>query len=368
MRKQDGFTLIEFIVVMAIGVVLATGSFLTYSNYKERKDLEFAVDEVFSVVKSAQDRSVVQEGGSGWGVRFNSSSTGVDGYELFKGSTYSSSTVETGKGFRRSVKFSEPSGGRTYDMIFDSRTGKLNERKIITLTHKNENQQAGDVIVNSLGKSTRRMMSNIVGYWHFDEGTGTSTLDASGEGNTGELMNGVSWLSGNDCKAGGCLDFDGTDDYVEVGSLNNSSDLTVEAWVKFDSLDNNWLLNKRDNVDDNQWQLIHYDGALRAQVFDGTTGSVGGVNYGDINTDQWYHLAFTTNGISGGYINLYVDGEQVDSSSLSGDMKIGERELIIGSRGWLKSEGLHDGKIDEARIYNTALSSSTIKDHYDDLK
>jgi len=53
MRKQDGFTLIEFIVVMAIGVVLATGSFLTYSNYKERKDLEFGVDEVFSVVKSA---------------------------------------------------------------------------------------------------------------------------------------------------------------------------------------------------------------------------------------------------------------------------------------------------------------------------
>ncbi len=367
MRKQDGFTLIEFIVVMAIGVVLATGSFLTYSNYKERKDLEFAVDEVFSVVKSAQNRSVVQEGGSGWGVRFNSSSTGEDGYELFKGSTYSSSTVETSKKFRRPVRFSEPSGGRTYDMIFDSRTGKLNERKIITLTHENENDQAGDVLVNSLGRVTRRMVDDVVGYWHFDEGVGTSTLDASGEGNDGELISGVSWLSGNDCKSGGCLDFDGTDDYVEVNSLNNTGELTVEAWVRFDGLGDNWLLNKRDNSSDDQWQFIHYDGSLRAQVYDGAS-NVGEAIYASININQWYHLAFVTNGINGGYVKLYVDGEEVASGSLTGDMKLGARELVIGSRGWEKSAGLHNGRIDEVRVYNTVLSSSTIQAHYDDLK
>lgn len=35
--------------------------------------------------------------------------------------------------------------------------------------------------------------SGLVGLWHFDEGSGTSTTDASGNGNTGTLNGGVTW-------------------------------------------------------------------------------------------------------------------------------------------------------------------------------
>jgi hypothetical protein len=34
----------------------------------------------------------------------------------------------------------------------------------------------------------------LMGYWRFDEGNGTNTVDASGHGFTGTLLNGVSWV------------------------------------------------------------------------------------------------------------------------------------------------------------------------------
>jgi len=35
----------------------------------------------------------------------------------------------------------------------------------------------------------------LVGYWRFDEGSGTTTADSSGHGNTGTLMNGPQWVA-----------------------------------------------------------------------------------------------------------------------------------------------------------------------------
>jgi hypothetical protein len=52
-----------------------------------------------------------------------------------------------------------------------------------------------------------------VGYWKFDEGSGTTALDSSGNGNTGTLMNGPQWIDG---KIGKALQFHGIDDYVEM--------------------------------------------------------------------------------------------------------------------------------------------------------
>ena len=38
--------------------------------------------------------------------------------------------------------------------------------------------------------------SNLIAYWKFDEGIGNTTIDATGNGNTGTLINGPVWVSG----------------------------------------------------------------------------------------------------------------------------------------------------------------------------
>ncbi len=74
-----------------------------------------------------------------------------------------------------------------------------------------------------------------VGCWLFEEGSGTSTADGSGNGNTGTLFDSTMWTTdrfGNAVKA---LHFNGTSQFVKVSdstSLDISGDITIAAWVK----------------------------------------------------------------------------------------------------------------------------------------
>ena len=64
------------------------------------------------------------------------------------------------------------------------------------------------------GQSSAKIdQETIVGMWLFDEGKGEVTKDSSGNGNDGKLMNGPKWVDG---KFGKALEFDGTDDNVEM--------------------------------------------------------------------------------------------------------------------------------------------------------
>lgn len=70
-------------------------------------------------------------------------------------------------------------------------------------------------------------------YWNFDEGTGTTVADSSGNGNTGTLLNGTVWTTG---KRWNALQFDGVNDYVDLGSdasLNFSSadSFSISSWI-----------------------------------------------------------------------------------------------------------------------------------------
>jgi hypothetical protein len=73
---------------------------------------------------------------------------------------------------------------------------------------------------------------DLVAWWPFDEGAGTTAGDLSGNANNGTLKNGVTWVT--EGKFGSALSFDGLDDYIEVmddPSIDLNSEVTVEAWV-----------------------------------------------------------------------------------------------------------------------------------------
>ena len=75
--------------------------------------------------------------------------------------------------------------------------------------------------------------ANTRSLWHFSEGGGTRTYDKTAFDNDGTLYGGAAWTT--DARFGYALDFDGVDDYVEVGdngSVPLSGAMTVEAWIK----------------------------------------------------------------------------------------------------------------------------------------
>ena len=85
---------------------------------------------------------------------------------------------------------------------------------------------------NTLPKSD----SDTLGYWHFDDGSGTRADDSSSNSNHGTLKMTADWGSG---LFGGGVELDGDEDYVLIpdmlGGSSVFSDVTLEAWVNLDS-------------------------------------------------------------------------------------------------------------------------------------
>ena len=82
--------------------------------------------------------------------------------------------------------------------------------------------------------------SGLVAAYGFDEGSGTTVTDASGNGNNGTITN-ATWATSG--KYGDALQFNGTNALVTVpdaASLHLSSGMTLEAWVNPSTVNANW--------------------------------------------------------------------------------------------------------------------------------
>src|SRR3989338_5705843 len=91
----------------------------------------------------------------------------------------------------------------------------------------NELKQKVASIINSQTQTAQvaSLTTGLVGHWKFDEGTGLSAGDSSGNNNTGTLVNGPTWTTG---KIGQALNFDGVDDYVKIpGTATLMSNFSV---------------------------------------------------------------------------------------------------------------------------------------------
>src|SRR5689334_14830732 len=82
--------------------------------------------------------------------------------------------------------------------------------------------------------------TGLVAAYAFNEGSGASVTDSSGNGNNGSIS-GATWTTAG--KFGGALSFNGTSSLVVIkdsASLHLSTGMTLEAWVSPSSVPTNW--------------------------------------------------------------------------------------------------------------------------------
>lgn len=358
--KGAGFTMIELVLVVAIGVVLATVGVINIQKFRDSKDIEFSLNELAAAVEETRSRSVTQENGERWSVRFISTSTGTDAYEIYTGAVYASSNVVSYRSLRRSVKFGEPSGDRTIDLNFEPVTGRLANKKVITLASGKGVQRIGDVIVDTFGRVTKRIEDDVVGYWHFDEGTGGTAYDALGAGKNGILTGSVSWASVG--KAGAAVDCNNTTtDYINVSAtVDLSSVWTITAWFKYPlaTVGANWWTLTRGNAGDHQIIVRRSDSLLGMYDNIEATGfNSSGYVFTSLSTG-WHYIAVTGNG---GVQQFYIDGSYVGQTSKQSTTDV--RAICNyqgGSQNW--------GTVDEVRIWSRALTADEVKARYNDLR
>ncbi len=207
-----------------------------------------------------------------------------------------------------------------------------------------------------------------VAHWNFDEGTGISANDSSGNGNTGTLTGAThlpTWTKG---KFGKGIKFDGNDDYVTAGdisSVESQGALTAEAWVKVDGAGTQYegIISKNMKIDLLRAGGLGGNDDIFVRINDGsnpyayTTGNI-------LTNNIWHHVAMVFDGAQTGNANrlkLYFNGA-LQTLTFSGTVPTStgsdSTPLLIGK--YTEGSAYLSGATDDVRIYNYARSEKQV--------
>jgi hypothetical protein len=221
-------------------------------------------------------------------------------------------------------------------------------------------QQTDSGSIRGKPKNCNFPQSGLVGLWHFREGSGTQTVDDSGNGNAGTFVGGSSWVSG---KSGYGASFPSSaSKYVNITNqtnLNSFQDFSIAAWVKIAANSGNWQTFVGFGANGDEFLLAlgySYYLSFYSSGLSPAYKSVAAV----LPLNEWHHVFFERTGPNYAF---YIDGQLNASGSWSSTpiaINTAGRHLIGGDA---VSEN-YNGSIDEVTIWNRALSASEIQQAY----
>ncbi|MBU0640597.1 MAG: PEP-CTERM sorting domain-containing protein [Planctomycetes bacterium] len=204
----------------------------------------------------------------------------------------------------------------------------------------------------------------LIAHWPLSEGQGTWTEDVAGN-HDGTIYGGPPWVAGvTGSPSDYALDFDGSNDYVNVGQFTQfggTQHFSLCAWINRTTVSGPepYILNNM--YSSSRGIGLYSYGNMTAVTAGGINGTIYQAtvrDFEDIADGQWHLIVGTYDGSA---LQLYIDGEWRGSNSdfsyytaSTQNMNIGRMEQ--GARYYF------DGKIDEARIYNRALSADEVQD------
>jgi hypothetical protein len=192
-----------------------------------------------------------------------------------------------------------------------------------------------------------------IGYWRFDG----DTVDEMG-GTSMTLIGGPPYGSALISPYSGAqsLNCDGANDYAAVpddAKFDYTFNMSVEAWVNADVLSGTGMF-----VSKYSWGIGHLaGGAPRFWTYNGTT--VTNCTGSTLSTGTNYHIVGTYDGTN---MKLYVNGSLANTVAFTASFPTNANSLLVGS--WDTTTNYFDGRVDEAAVYNRALTAQEISDHY----
>jgi hypothetical protein len=161
--------------------------------------------------------------------------------------------------------------------------------------------------------------------------------------------------------------FNGSSSNISIPTLGGSfydNDFSISLWVNLNSLgglSTAYLFSGAGSRD----IFINFNsgnsgGGISARLYDGT---VRDVVYSSAVAGNWYHVVFVRSKTSG--LNLYVDGISRDTNTFTGNANaLSFTSDGIGGR--VQDRNTTDGRIDQVRIFSTALDSDQVSQLYNE--
>ncbi len=207
-----------------------------------------------------------------------------------------------------------------------------------------------------------------VGWWKFDEGSGTTAKDSTSNGNTGTLNNfnfdGTTngWTGG---VFGNALQFNGTNNYASTATqYNNPNPFTISLWFK--SVTSGPIMGfsqvQTASGSENRDRALWLNGSGTLAFTSGGSIITSAKPYLD---GAWHHAVAT---LSNAGMALFVDGGRVAANANTGAQnyagywRIGEWDCVSFYNAC--STMYFKGSVDDVRIYGRALQNYEVYDQY----
>jgi hypothetical protein len=230
-------------------------------------------------------------------------------------------------------------------------------------------------ILSLSGNGTLISTDNLFGWWKLDEISGNVVVDSSSAGYQGAATGFASDNIGVNGKINQSIDFDGTNDYVNMGDVNDvgaNEDFSLAFWFKTndDATGQSWpgFVSKEDGSGPRSGYLVILNSSslnkLTLETWSaGSQDSVTSIN--TVNDDIWHH-AVAVRDCSAGEIRLYIDGvlNGTDSTISTGTLS-SATDFVIGARLSISANRTVKSLIDDVRFYNRFLYPSEIQALYD---
>jgi autotransporter-associated beta strand protein len=211
-------------------------------------------------------------------------------------------------------------------------------------------------------------IKQLTTYYRFNEASGPTASDASGLSPSATLVNGASLTASG--KFGNGVSLNGSSQYVSLpnGLITGLGDATISAWVYLNSL-NTWARVFDFGVDTDKYMFlsIHNGSGMRFALTKFTGNGEQGLNGPALSVGTWHHVAVTLKADNAGSAvgTLYLNGAPVASNTamtFTPDMigrLVNATNNYIGRSQWPGDPYLN-GRVDDFRIYNGALSAVEI--------
>jgi hypothetical protein len=189
--------------------------------------------------------------------------------------------------------------------------------------------------------------ADLVAHWAFDEGSGTTAFDSSGNGNDGTLQGDPKWVTG---KIGGALEFNGTDSIIDIPyspNMTPSEGTTMSAWVFPMDTTRSCIVGQFQG-----YGMALLGGLQLKSVIWGADWVLSDVT---IPVQEWSHIAMTWD-VTNAERMIFLNGELVGQR---GDAAVPDVQNNMGIGlwvGWTGGDDAFMGIIDDVRIYDHILS------------
>jgi len=262
MKKEKGITLIELIIVIAVLGILSAVAVSGFFYFKKKTGLDAVVQEIISVLKLAQNKTLSSELNSPFGVYIDTS-TNPHRYVLFKGTNYSQ------RDNSYDLVYYLPNNMEFYNvnleesqLVFQRLTGLPNNAGEISIKEIGDASQSETIYITNAGiinlaqKTAPNLDENRVKdsrHLHFSYSrnidTGNENIILTFEGHQTEIIPIGSFLVSGEIMWSGVVKVDGVDQVITITThrLNNPDTLFsvhrdrrynnkgLEVWLSGDS-------------------------------------------------------------------------------------------------------------------------------------